>query len=219
MKDVVNTTGSTTLDAASALAKMRAGNARFVANVRSVETMVSQSRRDTLLGGQSPFAIILACSDSRVPAEIVFDCGLGDLFVVRVAGNVVAPSIVGSVEFAAATFGTQLVVVMGHSQCGAISATLKALERGAPPAISENIGDIVSRISPSVRELVERIPDHSERMHAATRANVRASADHLRHGSKLLEQRIVEGKLRVVGAEYSLETGVVEFFDGVPEPT
>ncbi|MBC7171186.1 MAG: carbonic anhydrase, partial [Polyangiaceae bacterium] len=200
---------------AEALARLRAGNDRFVQNVRSIESFATQARRDELLAGQTPFAIILACADSRAPAEIVFDCGLGDLFVVRVAGNVVAPSIVGSVEFAAAKFGTELVVVMGHTLCGAIGATLDSLA-GTQSAPSENIRDIVERIAPSLAELPHAAPRDERFVRAATRANVRASANHLRHGSRVLEQRIAEGRLVVLGAEYELETGKVCFFDGVP---
>ena len=198
-----------------ALARMRAGNERFVRNVRSVEALGSQARRDALAAGQSPFAIVLSCSDSRVPAELVFDCGLGDLFVVRVAGNVVAPSIVGSVEFAASTFGTELVVVMGHTRCGAVTATLDAL-RGEAHVPSDNLRDIVDRIAPAVTELVQGRDDRETVLRAATRANVRASANHLRHGSRILENLIREGRLLVVGAEYDLDTGVVHVFDGAP---
>lgn len=204
-----------TMPAAEALLRLREGNDRFVHNVRSIEALTSQAHRGELVSGQSPFAIVLACSDSRVPCELVFDCGLGQLFVVRVAGNVVAPSIVGSVEFAAATFGTELVVVMGHTGCGAVVKTLQSLDqpRASP---SENIRDIVERIRPSVAELALPGRPPVEVLRKAIRANVRASANHLRHGSRLLEQRIAEGQLLVVGAEYSLETGVVDFFDGVP---
>lgn len=199
--------------APEALEKLREGNARFVAGVRSVEALASQARRADLVAGQSPFAIVLSCSDSRVPAEIVFDQGLGDLFVVRVAGNVVAPSLVGSVEFAASTFGTELVVVMGHTKCGAISATLEALEKGGAHP-SPNVRDIVERITPAVAELVRPGVRREDVMGAAIRANVRATANGLRHGSAVLERRIREGRLAVVGAEYDLATGAVDFFDG-----
>jgi carbonic anhydrase len=200
------------LSAKDALAVLREGNRRFVNNVRSIEALASQGRRDAFTEGQSPNAIILSCSDSRVPSEIVFDCGLGDLFVVRVAGNVCAPSLVGSVEFAAAAFGTELVVVMGHTRCGAVKATLDALsDRGGE--LSANIRDIVDRIRPAVLPLLDRNVDPDELIHDATRANVLHAADHLRHGSPVLERRITEGKLVVVGAEYALETGEVEFFD------
>lgn len=206
---------TTPVPAMEALARLREGNDRFVRNVRSIEALATQAQRVALVAGQAPFAILLSCSDSRVPAEMVFDCGLGDLFVVRVAGNIVAPSIVGSVEFAAATFGTELVVVMGHTRCGAIAATIDAL-RGGPASLSENIHDIVERITPAVAEIVRDGKIDETTSHAATRANVRASASHLRHGSRLLEQRIADKQLLVVGAEYDLETGKVDFFDGVP---
>jgi len=166
---------------------------------------------------QQPFAIVLGCSDSRVPAEIVFDQGLGDLFVIRVAGNIVAPSQVGSVEFAAARFGTRLVVVLGHSQCGAIVATLEELRRPTETQ-SRNLRAIVDRVRPSVEGLLETDlgRDLDALVEQAVRLNIRASADHLRHGSEVLEQLIQDDGLQVVGAEYSLETGVVEFFDGLP---
>jgi carbonic anhydrase len=166
--------------------------------------------------GQQPFAIILGCSDSRVPAEIVFDQGLGDLFVIRVAGNIVAPSQVGSVEFAAERYGTRLVLVLGHSQCGAILATLEELHRPAENQ-SHNLRSIVDRVRPSVEGLLHLQLDEDTLVKHAVRANIRASVDHLRHGSRVLEQLIQDKGLLVVGAEYSLETGVVEFFDGVPE--
>ena len=165
---------------------------------------------------QTPFAIILGCSDSRVPTEIVFDQGLGDLFVIRVAGNIVAPSQVGSVEFAATQFGTRLIVVLGHSQCGAVLATLEDLRRPAEKNL-HNQRSIVARIRPAVEGLLKTEPEDGENalMQHAIRANVSASANHLRHGSELLEQLIRNEGLLVVGAEYSIETGVVEFFDGV----
>ena len=160
---------------------------------------------------------MLGCSDARVPAEIVFDQGLGDLFVIRVAGNIVAPSQIGSVEFAAAAFGTRLVVVLGHSNCGAIHATLEQLARPTRDQ-SRNLRSIVDRIRPAVAGLLERDPprDRQTLEQQAVRANIRMAANHLRHGSELLEQLIQSDGLLVVGAEYSLETGVVDFFDGVP---
>lgn len=202
--------------ATEALERLRQGNRRFVAD-RSVGALRDPDRRSELVEGQEPFAIILGCSDSRVPAEIVFDQGLGDLFVVRVAGNIVAPSLVGSVEFAADAFGTRLVVVLGHSMCGAVSATVQELERPTQGG-SPNVNSIVERIRPSVATLFETDlrRDPKALIRHAIRANVRASADHLRHGSQLLEQLIQSDGLLVVGAEYSLETGEVEFFDGVP---
>ena len=205
------------IPAGEALERLREGNRRFVSGDRSGDTLTSQARRNELAAGQEPFAIILGCSDSRVPAEIVFDQGLGDLFVIRVAGNIVAPSQVGSVEFAAARFGTRLVVVLGHSQCGAVLATLEEIQQ-ATENRSRNLRSIVDRVRPSVEALLttEIRHDPDALVREAVRANIRASANHLRHGSQVLEQLITDEGLVVVGAEYSLETGVVEFFDGVP---
>lgn len=201
---------------AEALERLQAGNQRFVQD-RSQEAVTDHARRRELVDGQKPFAIVLGCSDSRVPAEIVFDQGLGDLFVIRVAGNVVAPSQVGSVEFAAEVFGSRLVVVLGHSACGAVQATLEELERPVENR-SANLRSIVDRIRPAVEPLVEAGSgeDSGSLMERAVRANIRASANHLRHGSEILERRIADGNLLVVGAEYSLESGVVDFFDGLP---
>jgi carbonic anhydrase len=203
------------LSAHQALASLREGNQRFVREERRNDGDNTAKRR-ALAAHQEPFAIILGCSDARVPAEIVFDQGLGDLFVIRVAGNIVAPSQVGSVEFAAETFGTRLVVVLGHSNCGAIRVTLEQLARPWREQ-SRNLGSIVDRIRPAVEDLLAGgARDHLELEHRAVRANIRMSADHLRHGSQVLEQLIRADGLLVVGAEYSVDTGVVEFFDGVP---
>ena len=206
------------ISAPEALERLREGNRRFASDVRSPDTRTSQTRRSELAAGQEPFAIILGCSDSRVPAEIVFDQGLGDLFVIRVAGNIVAASQVGSVEFAAARFDTRLVVVLGHSQCGAVLATLEELQRTTGHR-SRNLRSIVDRVRPSVEALLatELRRDPDALMRHAVRANIRVSANHLRHGSEVLEQLIEKSGLLVVGAEYSLETGIVDFFDGVPE--
>jgi carbonic anhydrase len=204
------------LSALEALDRLREGNKRFVADIRSHATVVRRSHRGDLADGQEPFAIILGCSDSRVPAEIVFDQGLGDLFVIRVAGNIVAPSQIGSVEFAVSKFGTRLVVVLGHSRCGAVEATLGELRRPSAKQ-SRYLYSIVDRVRPSVEPLLATpLRDDPEAlMRDAVRANVRVSAGQLRHGSELLESLAGDGLL-VVGAEYSLESGMVEFFDGVP---
>lgn len=204
-------------DALDALERLREGNRRYVAGVRSLDTLTSQTRRSEFVAGQNPFAVILGCSDSRVPVELVFDQGLGDLFVIRVAGNIVAASQIGSVEFAAAQFGTPLVVVLGHTRCGAVQATLDELQRPTENQ-SRNLRSIVDRIRPAVEGLLETelSRDREALARQAVRANVRVSTNFLRHGSPILEELIEHGKLLVVGAEYALETGRVEFFDGVP---
>lgn len=203
------------LSAVEALARLREGNQRFVECVQGGAAIAS---RPVLTSGQDPIAIILGCSDARVPAEIVFDQGLGDLFVIRVAGNIVAPSQVGSVEFAAERFGTRLVVVLGHTQCGAIAATIEELQR--PHANrSRNLSSIVDRVKPSVQALMNT--DLGEDLGAlsreAIRLNIRASVDHLRHGSPVLEQLGLQEGLRVVGAEYDVGSGAVAFLDSLPD--
>lgn len=195
----------------AALQRLAEGNRRFR---EGTATATARAWSPQLAADQRPFAIILGCSDSRTPVEIVFDQGFGDLFVVRVAGNVTAPSLVGSVEFAASQFGTRLVVVLGHTRCGAIDATVHALETGLGHA-SKNIRSITDRIAPHVEGLV-RPGDRARVLREATRANVRAVAAELRHGSRLLEELVVAGRVVVVGAEYELETGAVHFFDGLP---
>lgn len=204
------------ITAEEALERLQEGNRRFVAGVRSVDTLITQMQREEFVEGQAPFAIVLGCSDSRVPAEMIFDQGLGDLFVIRVAGNIVAPSQIGSVEFAADRFGTPLVVVLGHSKCGAVTATIDDL---ADPSDkhSSNVMSIVDRIRPCVEPLfhTELRNDPKKLLEASIRANILAATNHLRHGSQILEQLIEEGRLKVIGAEYSLETGEVEFFHGV----
>ncbi|HXD76018.1 MAG TPA: carbonic anhydrase [Vicinamibacterales bacterium] len=201
------------IDAAEALTRLRDGNARFIAG-QLTDQALSKREMKALATDQAPFAIILGCSDSRVPAELVFDQGFGDLFVIRVAGNIVAPSQVGSVEFAAAKFGTKLVVVMGHQSCGAITAAVEELLDGAKPE-SKNLSSIVDRVKPAVQAVIAggKDMDRKSLIREAVRANVRASVDHLRHGSALLEKLIRTDGLMIVGAKYSLDTGVVAFLD------
>ena len=202
------------ISAPEALERLREGNRRFVAGTPTTPPLSSLERRALALD-QEPFAVILGCADSRVPAELVFDQGFGDLFVIRVAGNIVAPSQVGSVEFAAAKFGTKLVVVMGHQNCGAIVAAVEELLDGAKPE-SKNLSSIVDRVMPSVKAVIAGNSDKMDRkslIREAVRANVRASVDHLRHGSPLLEKLIKNDGLMIVGAKYSLDTGVVAFLD------
>lgn len=206
-----------TVSAREALARLQEGNQRFVSGVRSLDALLTHTRRAALANEQHPFAIVLGCSDSRVPAEVVFDQGLGDLFVIRVAGNIVAPSQVGSVEFAVARFGTPLVVVLGHTQCGAILATLEEVQTGTRP--SPGVRSIVDRVRPAVETLLAMgVPASSEELvRQAVRANVRASANHLRHGSAVIERLIAEGSVVVLGGEYCLDTGTVDFFDGLSD--
>ena len=204
------------INAAEALERLKKGNKRFIEGNRKEDQLSIEERRAKLLKGQKPFAVILGCSDSRVPAEIVFDQGLGTLFVIRIAGNVVAPSQIGSTEFAVATFGTPLVVVMGHSDCGAVEATLEQIQKPTGNQ-SRNLDSIVQRIRPAVETLLETDlkNDKEKLLSLAVRANVRIAANHLRHGSRIIEQLVEEDKLTIVGAEYVLESGAVDFFDGV----
>ena len=201
-----------------ALMRLQEGNRRFVASLADTAPAVSQTRPLALADGQQPFAIVLGCSDSRVPAELVFGQGFGDLFVIRVAGNIVAPSQVGSVEFAATRFGTRLVVVLGHTECGAITATIGELRQ---PTLHQSPGlrAIVDRIRPAVEPLLDTpLREQPEALVAhAVRANIRAASDHLRHGSAILERLVERDGLLIVGAEYCLRTGVVDFFDGASE--
>lgn len=203
------------LSAREALNRLIEGNRRYAQNVRSVDSMLSHNRRD--MQSQRPFAVILGCSDSRAPAEIVFDQGLGDLFVIRVAGNIVAPSLVGSVEFAADKFDTRLVVVMGHTGCGAVAAALDAIQHRAGPA-SRNLMSIVDRVRPSIEGLVatDLARDPTRLAREAMRANVRASVSHLRHSSEIIERLAATDGLWVVGAELDITSGEVGFFDGIP---
>ena len=205
------------ISADEGLQRLQEGNQRFVSELGRSTLDTSQLRRTKVAVAQEPFAVVLGCSDSRVPAEIVFDQGLGDLFVIRVGGNIVAPSQIGSVEFAVERFGTPLVVVLGHSNCGVVLATLEELARPRE-AQSRNLRSIVDRVRPSVESLLatELRHDPAALVEQAVRANVRASVDHLRHGSEILERHLLSNRIRVVGAEYSLETGVVEFLEGAP---
>jgi len=202
------------ISASDALDELRDGNRRFAAGEIDAETIASRVHRVGMSGGQNPFAIVLACSDSRVPVELVFDQGLGDLFVIRVAGNIVAPSQIGSVEFAANQFGTRLVVVLGHSNCGAIAATLKELSLEQTHR-SPNLRAIVDRVRPAIEPILQSHAQNDEATltAAAVHANILASVDKLSHDSLILEQLIESGELTIVGAEYSIETGKVEFFD------
>jgi len=201
------------IDAKQALQRLKDGNKRYLSDdIPPIQ--INAKSRSELLNSQFPFAIVLGCSDSRVPAEIIFGQGLGDLFVIRVAGNIVAPSQIGSIEFAAEKFGTSLVVVLGHSMCGAVEATIEQLRR--PTELrSPHLHSIVSRIRPGVEPLLDGEHAHDEPalMRDAVRANIETSVTNLRHGSEILVDLLNSGKLLIVGAEYCLESGVVDFFD------
>jgi carbonic anhydrase len=197
------------IEAAEALERLSEGNRRFAAGNSNRNEADLRANLAELQAGQTPFAIVLACSDSRVPVEMIFDQGLGDLFVIRVAGNVVAPSQVGSVEFAAAQLGAKLVVVLGHSNCGAVDATLMELRREKEHR-SPNLRAIVDRIRPAIEPLID--DDGQVDLQEAVVANVRHSVARLQHGSLILEQLIESGDLIVVGADYSIERGEVDFF-------
>ena len=200
------------ISATEALERLRVGNSRFVSGGLLMGSFANPKRRSELKSGQEPFAIILGCSDSRVPAEIVFDFSLGHLFVIRVAGNIVAPSQVGSIEFAAEQFGTRLVVVMGHADCGAVLATINELKHPTESR-SPNLSAIVDRIRPAVEPLMAVETGETQLLNQAVRANIHASVNHLRHGSTILKNQISNEGLQIVGAEYSLVSGEVEFLD------
>lgn len=203
-------------NAQEALQHLQAGNDRFVSGTSNYDPSLNAVQRSLLLDGQTPFAVVLGCSDSRVPVEMVFDQGFGDLFVIRVAGNVVASSQIASVEFAAEQFGVRLVVVMGHTNCGAVAATIDALANKSTPEKLGSLRSIVDRIRPAVEGLLDLDLSQDQLIKQAVRSNARISANSLRHGSQSLEQLSETDNLLIIGAEYCLETGKVEFFDGVP---
>ncbi|MCB9497775.1 MAG: carbonic anhydrase [Fibrobacteria bacterium] len=187
-----------------ALARLLEGNRRFVAN-KSFHPNETPEAREKLAKGQNPFAVILGCADSRVPPEVVFDFGLGDLFVIRVAGNIVEDAGVGSIEYAIDHLGTPLIVVLGHERCGAVSATIQTLDEGgeAPGQIAE----LVRKIKPAV-EAVTKVP--GDRVDNAVRENARRMAAEIAGLEPILKEKVDAGKLKVVAARYDLDSGVVE---------
>jgi carbonic anhydrase len=203
------------MNADKALQMLIEGNERYIEGTADGAELTISTRRQGIKDGQNPFAVILGCSDSRVPAELVFNRGLGDLFVIRVAGNIVAPSQIGSVEFACQHFGTQLVVVLGHSHCGAINATVDSL-MDDPDKLSPNVASIVDRVTPAVHPIVKRnqFKDREDLVHQAMRANVEQSVNGLQMRSRFLRELVGSGQIKIVGAEYSIETGVVDFYLG-----
>lgn len=205
------------ITAREALERLREGNSRFLNEDPDRHTLNSRTHCSELAADQEPFAIVLGCSDSRVSPEIIFDQGLGDLFVIRVAGNIAEPSQIGSIEFAAEYFGTRLVVVLGHTGCGAVIGTLDFIQ-GRMEKPSSSLHSILESIGSTVAPLLEtELRNHpDELLSQACRANIVAEAKRLRQDSPVMGPLIEKGQLLVVGAEYSLETGVVDFFDGLP---
>ena len=196
-----------TIDSVEVIQRLRDGNRRFVESSPEARTRWDRGSATEA----RPFAAVLGCSDARAPAEFVFDVGLGDLFVIRVAGNVVAPSQIGSIEFAVDAFEVPLVVVMGHTRCGAIAAAARQIQKGEAPT-SDNVLRITSRIR-TIIEPVLATPGLADPLRAAMRANVLASVAQLSHGSKMIEELVQLNRLRVVGAEYELESGCVRFLE------
>jgi carbonic anhydrase len=196
-----------------ALDSLKAGNRRFAEGTSSHFATEEAKRRRALAQGQSPSTIILACSDSRVAPAVVLDQRLGDLFVIRVAGNIVAPEMLGSIEFAAASLGARLVVVLGHTMCGAIAATLGEIEQPSPD-ISPNLRAITERIRPVVESVRDAVGADAREdvLSRSVRANVEASMRALRERSPVLDRLAREDGLVIVGAEYCLQTGIVDFF-------
>lgn len=201
------------MDAVRALAELRAGNERFVTDAPDRRVASDLAHCRTLVGGQEPVAAVLGCADSRVPVEMVFDQSPGDLFVVRVAGNVAAPTQLGSLEYAATVLGVRLLVVLGHSGCGAVTAALDVL--GGAPSLSPHLEKIVTRIRPSLPAGPVSPEDHDAALDAAVRANVRATVAAVRRESDLLAPLLASGELVVAGAYYDLETGRVTWLESV----
>lgn len=200
------------INAQQALLRLQEGNHRFTNDQPSSENPADQALRQNLVQGQEPFAIILGCADSRVPVELIFDQSLGDLFTIRIAGNIATPAAVGSIEYAAGILGTRLIVVLGHTGCGAVQATLQAIEQDSSMP-SANLDAIVDAIRPAVEPLTQtsREGDQPSLISKAVRANVRATVAALETNSAMLREFVQQDGLRIVGAEYSLETGVVEY--------
>lgn len=200
-----------------ALQSLKDGNELYVKAIKdSTDLNTPITLRDVDLG-QQPFAIILSCSDSRVPAELIFNCGIGELFIIRVAGNIASPTQIGSIEYACQNLGAQLVVVMGHSHCGAVSATIGTLSN-SKHELSPNLESIIDQITPAVRPIVEADQhadeaDDESLLDKAVRANVSYTVNNLSAQSEVLSTLMAEQKLAVIGAEYALETGKVTFHE------
>jgi len=191
---------------AEALQRLKEGNQRFVSGARQALDLSDSARLAEVASGQNPFAAILCCADSRVPSELIFDQGLGDLFVVRVAGNVAEDTQVGSLEFAVEQLGAQLIVVMGHSHCGAVNAALAGAV-GLSPSLSK----VVAPISRAIDSMPKT--DSTPTLEQAVEANVHQSIEDLKRKSEILAQRLDEGAIEILGSKYDLQTGLVQFLD------
>ena len=174
------------------------GNRRFVEG-KSIHPNQSVERRGQLSNGQSPFAAVLCCSDSRTAPEIVFDQGLGDLFVLRVAGNILNDEILGSLEYAAEYLGNGLIVVLGHKKCGAVAATI------GDGKVSGHIGSLIKAIHPAIANAEDKSDVDS-----VCKANIRLMVDQLKTSQPILEEFVKQGKIKVAGAFYNLDTGKVD---------
>jgi carbonic anhydrase len=196
-----------------AISRLKEGNLRFISGTRSIEPLFSHLKlRELAVNGQKPFAIVLTCSDSRCPAEMIFDQGLGDLFVIRVAGNVVAPSLLASIEFAAANFGSAVVLVLGHTQCGAVTDTVQHARDPLTPLLSPHLEELVGRIRPAVETALRTVPlEHVDLLSHSIHENVRRSMRLIETQSTIVLDLVRKGSLSIQGAILDLSTGKVEF--------
>jgi len=205
------------LNGSEALKSLQEGNRRFTEDINGNDIETNSAQRSALVEKQEPIAIILGCADARVPAEIVFDQNLGDLFVVRVAGNIAKASQIGSIEYAVAHLGTRLIVVLGHSSCGAVAATVDAVVSSSP-ALSPGLDSLISTITPAVKTVMANNTnlDTETLIARSIQENVRNSVKELQANSEILKDILINDDLLILGAEYNLETGAVNFFDGMP---
>lgn len=216
MKSIIALALSATLLASTACAdapvapagwqRLMEGNARFVAG-KSEHPRQNPARREEVAKGQKPFAVVVSCADSRTSPELLFDQGLGDVFVVRLAGNIVDDAALGSIEFAVAKLGARLIVVLGHEKCGAVLATVDAVKSPDAAKPPGHIGAIIEAIKPAAASVHGKPGDE---VHNAIRANVLAVADKLKTASPVLTPFLKSGELTVVGACYDLDEGKVE---------
>lgn len=198
------------LTADEALKRLLDGNQRYRANHTTIRETSTPSIREALSTGQKPFAIILSCSDSRVPPEIIFDKGLGEIFVVRVAGNIADPVILGSIEYAAEHFGSPLIVVLGHNRCGAVTAAVES--QGHPHG---NIGAIIKTITPAVKQARKdaKGAGKSDLVESAIDNNIKLVAKSLIEQSPVIRSLVDAGKVKIIGAKYDLDDGTVRLLE------